>query len=196
MISYVKGKLVEIIGDTVVVENGGFGINIRVPESVLSQLPGIGSETLIDTDMYVKEDLINLFGFITRDDLNVFKLLLNVNGIGPRGALSILSTVTPDALRLAVLSGDIKLISSAPGIGKKTAERLVLELKDKVSVSVAPESIVTGSDIEQTAVGEAVEALETLGISRSEAEKAIRSIEGRENMSAEELIKEGLRNLA
>ncbi|MBS4900353.1 MAG: Holliday junction branch migration protein RuvA [Clostridiales bacterium] len=196
MISYVKGKLVEIIGDTVVVENGGFGINIRVPESVLSQLPGIGSETLIYTYMYVKEDLINLFGFITRDDLNVFKLLLNVNGIGPRGALSILSTVTPDALRLAVLSGDIKLISSAPGIGKKTAERLVLELKDKVSVSVAPESIVTGSDIEQTAVGEAVEALETLGISRSEAEKAIRSIEGRENMSAEELIKEGLRNLA
>lgn len=196
MISYVKGKLVEIIGDTVVVENGGFGINISVPESVLSQLPGIGYETLIYTYMYVKEDLINLFGFITRDDLNVFKLLLNVNGIGPRGALSILSTVTPDALRLAVLSGDIKLISSAPGIGKKTAERLVLELKDKVSVSVAPESIVTGSDIEQTAVGEAVEALETLGISRSEAEKAIRSIEGRENMSAEELIKEGLRNLA
>ena len=196
MISYVKGKLVEIIGDTVVVENGGFGINIRVPESVLGQLPGIGSETLIYTYMYVKEDLINLFGFITRDDLNVFKLLLNVNGIGPRGALSILSTVTPDALRLAVLSGDIKLISSAPGIGKKTAERLVLELKDKVSVSVAPESIVTGSDIEQTAVGEAVEAMETLGISRSEAEKAIRSIGGRENMSAEELIKEGLRNLA
>lgn len=196
MISYVKGKLVEIIGDTVVVENGGFGINIRVPESVLGQLPGIGSETLIYTYMYVKEDLINLFGFITRDDLNVFKLLLNVNGIGPRGALSILSTVTPDALRLAVLSGDIKLISSAPGIGKKTAERLVLELKDKVSVSIAPENIVTDSDIEQTAVGEAIEALETLGISRSEAERAIRSIEGREDMSAEELIKEGLRNLA
>ncbi len=196
MISYVKGKLVEIIGDTVVVENGGFGINIRVPESVLGQLPGIGSETLIYTYMYVKEDLINLFGFITRDDLNVFKLLLNVNGIGPRGALSILSTVTPDALRLAVLSGDIKLISSAPGIGKKTAERLVLELKDKVSVSIAPENIVTDSDIELTAVGEAIEALETLGISRSEAERAIRSIEGREDMSAEELIKEGLRNLA
>lgn len=196
MISYVKGKLVEIIGDSIVVENGGFGINIRVPESVLSQLPDIGSETRIYTYMYVKEDLINLFGFMTRDDLNVFKLLLNVNGIGPKGALSILSTVTPDALRLAILKGDIKLISSAPGIGKKTAERLVLELKDKVSITHTEEDLISLSSGSSAAFGEALEALEALGISRNEAEKAIIEIEGKEDMSVEDLIKAGLRNLA
>ena len=112
MISYIKGELTEVFEDTVVVETNGIGYNIRVPGSVLDRLPSVGSSVRIYTYLYVKEDAMNLFGFLNRDDLSVFKLLLNVSGIGPKGALAILSTIGPDDLRFAVLSEDVKTISS------------------------------------------------------------------------------------
>ena len=107
MISYIKGELTEVFEDTVVVETNGIGYNIRVPGSVLDRLPSVGSAVRIYTYLYVKEDAMNLFGFLSRDDLSVFKLLLNVSGIGPKGALAILSTIGPDDLRFAVLSAVI-----------------------------------------------------------------------------------------
>ena len=115
MISYIKGELTEVFEDTVVVETNGIGYNIRVPGSVLDRLPSVGSSVRIYTYLYVKEDAMNLFGFLNRDDLSVFKLLLNVSGIGPKGALAILSTIGPDDLRFAVLSEDVKTISSGAG---------------------------------------------------------------------------------
>ena len=134
MISFVKGRLVETGTDHIVVENQGIGYLIFVPASVLDQMPASGSEVKIYTYLYVREDALCLYGFLTRDDLHVFKLLITVNGIGPKGALGILSTISPDNLRFAVLAGDTKTISKAPGIGSKTAQKLIIELKDKLKL--------------------------------------------------------------
>lgn len=194
MISYVKGTVADIAQDSVVIESGGFGINIMVPASVISALPAKGTETKIYTYMHVREDAISLFGFLSMDDLGIFKLLINVSGIGPKGALAVLSAMTPDELRLAVLTGDTAKISSAQGIGKKTAERAVLELKDKVS-TVVPDSIAGGDDsVDSGAVAEAVQALVSLGIAERQAALAVSAVENKD-LSSEELIKEALKNL-
>ncbi len=196
MISYITGRLAETSAELIVVETNGFGMNIKVPASVIPGLPAIGSEVKIYTYMYVREDMINLYGFLSRDDLEFFKLMLNVSGIGPKGALSILSYATPDELRLAILTDDEKKIASAPGIGKKTAQRLVLELKDKISSPVS-ESVSTGS-VNGTSGGvvqEAMEALAALGISASEAAAAVKKVGDTDGMTVEEIIKLALRNI-
>ena len=148
--------------------------------------------------MYVREDIINLYGFLSRDDLEFFKLMINVSGIGPKGALSILSVSNPDELRLAILTGDEKKISSAPGVGKKTAQRLVLELKDKISTS-ADLAFGNGSDVDGTGevgvTAEAIEALGALGISASEAARAIKKSGNTEGLTVEEVIKNALKML-
>lgn len=202
MISYVKGELTEVFEDVIVLENNGIGYNIRVPASVLAQLPPVGQSLKIYTYLYVKEDALNLFGFLTRDDLKVFKLLLNVSGIGPKGALAILSTVTPDNLRFAVLSEDVKTISAAPGIGAKTAKRLIIELKDKLKLDEVFESAVAKTEQANAdnnsilAKNEAVEALVSLGYSSSEALKAVSQIENTEEKDSEKILKEALKKLA
>ena len=196
MISYITDRLAETSAELIVVETNGFGMNIKVPASVIPGLPAIGSEVIIYTYMYVREDMINLYGFLSRDDLEFFKLMLNVSGIGPKGALSILSHATPDELRLAILTDDEKKIASAPGIGKKTAQRLVLELKDKISSPVS-ESVSTGS-VNGTSGGvvqEAMEALAALGISASEAAGAVKKVGDTDGMTVEEIIKLALRNI-
>ena len=134
MISYIRGTLAEGLGDTVVVETGQVGINIRVPLTVTEQLPRIGEEVLIYTYLKVSEDALTLFGFLTRRDLDLFRRLITVNGIGPKGALGILSVLSADDLILAVVTNDAKAIARAPGIGPKTAQRVILDLKDKVSL--------------------------------------------------------------
>lgn len=201
MISYVKGELTEIFEDVIVLENNGIGYNIRVPASVFSQLPSIGQNVKVYTYLYVKEDAMNLFGFLTRDDLKVFKLLLNVSGIGPKGALAILSTITPDNLRFAVLSEDVKTISSAPGIGAKTAKRLIIELKDKLKLEEVFESAVSktqqgGSDNGIFAKNEAIEALTALGYSSADAMKAVSQVEDAQEKDSEKILKEALKKLA
>lgn len=196
MISYITGRLAETSAELIVVETNGFGMNIKVPASVIPGLPAIGSEVKIYTYMYVREDMINLYGFLSRDDLEFFKLMLNVSGIGPKGALSILSYATPDELRLAILTDDEKKIASAPGIGKKTAQRLVLELKDKISspvsegISTGPVNVTSGGVVQ-----EAMEALAALGIPASEAAAAVKKVGDTDGMTVEEIIKLALRNI-
>ena len=201
MISYIKGELTEVFEDTVVLETNGIGYNIRVPGSVLDRLPSVGSSVRIYTYLYVKEDAMNLFGFLNRDDLSVFKLLLNVSGIGPKGALAILSTIGPDDLRFAVLSEDVKTISSAPGIGAKTAKRLIIELKDKLKLAEVFETALANKEKASSendvllARNEAVEALVALGYASAQAMKAVQQVENAEEKDSEQILKEALKKL-
>lgn len=204
MYSYIKGELVEMTEEAVVVENHGIGYNIRIPQSFLDSLLGIGQEVKIYTYTYVREDAMLLYGFLTRDDLNVFKLLLGVNGVGPKGALAILSVMTPDDLRFAVLADDDKTIAKAPGIGKKTAQKLIIELKDKLSLedafalkaqNVAAESGGASSKT-QMAKQEAVQALVALGYSSGEAMKAVNTVDLTEEPTVEEILKAALKQMA
>lgn len=201
MISYVKGRLVEILGDTIVVEAGCFGINIRVPLSLLDTLPDTGREVMIYTYFQVKEDAMNLYGFGNRQDLDMFRLLIGVNGVGPKGALAVLSVLSPDGLRMAILTGDVKAISRAPGIGAKIAQRIILELKGKLPDDVLTSGILTPAasapDKKMAgAAGEAVEALTALGYSQAEALKAVSQVEGAEGMTAEDVLRASLKYLA
>lgn len=140
MISYIKGELAEILPDVIVVEANGIGYNIYVPGSVPGELPSVGSEVKIYTYMNVKEDECSLFGFLTRDDLSMFKMLICVNGIGPKAALGALSNITADDLRFAVLADDVAAIKALPGIGPKTAQKIIIELKDKLKLDEVFES--------------------------------------------------------
>lgn len=137
MISYIKGTLEAVEEDMIIVETGGIGYGIRVPLSLLEELPSLGSPVIVHTYFQVREDSMTLYGFLNRQDREMFKQLISVNGIGPRGALGILSVMRPDDLRTAIVSGDAKAISRAPGIGPKTAQRLILDLKDKVDRSTS-----------------------------------------------------------
>ena len=201
MISYIKGELTEVFEDTVVVETNGIGYNIRVPGSVLDRLPSVGSSVRIYTYLYVKEDAMNLFGFLSRDDLSVFKLLLNVSGIGPKGALAILSTIGPDDLRFAALSEDVKTISYAPGIGAKTAKRLIIALKDKLKLAEVFETALANKEKASSendvlfARNEAVEALVALGYASAQAMKAVQQVENAEEKDSEQILKEALKKL-
>ena len=204
MISYIRGTLAEVIEDVIVVETGGVGINIHVPLTVTERLPRIGEEILIYTYLKVAEDSLTLFGFETRRDLDMFRRLISVNGIGPRGALAILSTLAPEDLRMAIIAGDAKSISRAPGIGAKTAQRVILDLREKVTaddlsfnVSAAERAAAAGrgasSGAEKSAAGEAMEALIQLGYSATEAGRAVRAVENAEGMDSEALLKGALR---
>lgn len=202
MISYIRGILAEKTGDMVVVEAGQVGYGIHVPVSVLELLPPTGEEVRIYTHLQVKEDGMNLFGFLHRQDLEMFRQLIGVNGIGPKGALGILSALRPEDLRLAILTGDAKAISRAPGVGAKTAQRIILDLKDKVSAQEMLEAEVPGmespavSSLSGEASKEAVEALVALGYSNLEASKAVKSVQATEDMDAEAVLKASLKYLA
>lgn len=203
MISFIRGPLVEKEEDVIVVEAGSVGYNIHVPLSLLEEMPPLGQEVHIYTYLQVKEDSMNLYGFKSRQELKLFKQLLGVNGIGPKGALGILSVMRPDDLRLAIISGDAKVIAKAPGIGVKTAQRLILDLKDRISVEEMLEVSDTRDKKEEGKAGpvgsagkEAVDALVALGYSAMEAAKAVRKAEVTEEMNTEEVLKASLKYLA
>lgn len=199
MITYVKGELVEINESAIVVETYGVGYEIMVPESLLAGLPSVGELVKIYTYQYVKEDALDLYGFLTADDMKVFKLLITVNGIGPKGALNILSVISPDELRLAVLSNDVKSIQKAPGIGGKTAQKLIIELKDKLSFEDVINSGFKSKDVDfplNSARDEAIEALVSLGYSSSEAIRAVRTVNNVDDMDSEALLKAALKQIA
>lgn len=201
MISYLKGELAEITEDGIVVDVSGIGWHIFVPGQVLDRLPPIGGTIKIHTYLQVREDAMTLFGFLAKDDLRIFKLLLGVNGIGPKGALAILSVMTTDDLRFAVLGEDAKAIAKTPGIGTKTAQRLILELKDKVSIEDAFVQKEYAQEQQQDSgakgvKNEAVLALTALGYSSSEALKVLSGIEITEDMDVESLLKLALKNMA
>lgn len=196
MISFIKGQLVNIQKGSIVVENNGIGYNIFIPETVISALPQVGHDVMIHTYFLVKEDAMNLYGFIDKNDLEIFKLLITVNGIGPKGALAILSTITSDELRFAILSGDSKAISKAPGVGNKTAQRLIIELKDKIDIVSSDDQIANTIRIndDDDNISEAIQALVALGYSQTEAYKSVTKIDV-SGMSVEDIIKAALKNL-
>ena len=201
MISYVKGALAEKSGDRIVVEAGPVGLGIYVPLSVLEVLPPLGEEVKIYTYLQVREDDLSLYGFLNRQDLDMFRRLIGVNGIGPKGALGILSALSPDDLRLAILTGDAKAISKAPGVGAKTAQRIILDLKEKVSAeemlaSVADTEERTSVPLMQEAGREAATALVALGYSNLEASKAVKNVQITEDMDAEAVLRASLKYLA
>ena len=201
VISYVKGALAEKSGDRIVVEAGPVGLRIYVPLSVLEVLPPLGEEVKIYTYLQVREDDLSLYGFLNRQDLDMFRRLIGVNGIGPKGALGILSALSPDDLRLAILTGDAKAISKAPGVGAKTAQRIILDLKDKVSAeemlaSVADTDERTSVPLMQEAGREAATALVALGYSNLEASKAVKNVQITEDMDAEAVLRASLKYLA
>lgn len=202
MYSYIKGTLVEASAEGIVVDNQGIGYGILVPGQVLEYLPSIGEEVKIYTYHYVREDMIALYGFLTREDVNIFKMLIGVSGIGPKGALTILSVMSTDDLRFAILGEDAKAIAKAPGIGAKTAQRLIIELKDKISLEDAFEQKLAnqGEKAEKNpATGvknEAILALTSLGYSQSEALQVLSGIEIKEDSAVEDVLKEALKQMA
>lgn len=203
MISFVKGELNCIYDTGIVIENGGIGYDIKVPLSVMNELPCIGEEVKIYTYLYVREDILCLYGFLSKDDLEVFKLLITVNGIGPKGALGILSTISPDDLRYAVLADDSKTIAKAPGIGAKTASKLILELKDKLSLTDVMEKSLSNvserkaeANTDLGAKNEAIQALVALGYSSTEAAKAVRMVEMPPDIDAEGILKLALKKIS
>lgn len=204
MYAYIKGTLAEVGEDAVIVEAGGIGYNIRVSTTTAELLPALGSEVKIYTYTLVREDTFALFGFLTRDDLEIFKRLITVGGIGPKGGLAILSVMSADDLRFAVMAGDAKAISKAPGIGAKTAERVILELRDKISledtlkglggpVNVAAASGASGGD--NLIKREAIEALVALGYSASDATAAVKKVEITEDATSETILKLALKHI-
>ena len=203
MLSYIIGEDAEISADTVVVENNGIGFNIKTSAMTIDSLPPVGDMVRIYTYLHVREDAMQIFGFLSKDELEVFKLLLNVNGIGPKGALGILSAISTDDLRFAVLSDDVNLIKSCPGVGAKTAQKLIIELKDKLRLEDAFEMAVNNNNKKNTVqdntvivMNEAVEALVSLGYSSKDAIAAVKKVENIQNKNSEQILKEALKGLA
>lgn len=205
MYAYIKGTLEETTEDSVVVEAGGIGYNIKVSTATAELLPGVGNEVKIYTYTLVREDAFALFGFLTRDDLEIFKKLIAVNGIGPKGGLAILSVMSADALRFAVMAGDAKSIAKAPGIGAKTAERVILELRDKISLEDTLKGLGEPAGASGNAAGaqggdnlmkrEAIEALVALGYAASDATTAVKKVEVTEDTTSETILKLALKHM-
>ena len=201
MIAFVRGTAVDMTENSVIVETGGIGYEIYMTGTDLSQIH-MGEEVKIHTYFNVREDAMQLYGFRSKDDLQMFKLLLGVNGVGPKAAVGVLAGITADELRFAILSDDVKSLSKAPGIGKKTAQKLILELKDKRKLEDAFE-IKLAHEQEKAAAGlgevsdgrqEAVEALVALGYSSTDALRAVRKVTDVAPDDVEGLLKAALKN--
>ena len=202
MIAYLKGTLEDIGNDYIVVDVNNIGYQVKVSLRVIEGLPSIGNQMKIHTYTYVREDVIALYGFLTKDDLQMFLLLLGVNGVGPKGALGILSMFSAQELRLAIISQDVKTIAKAPGIGAKTAQRMLIDLKDKVSVEETFEKMgeqsMTASATSTACSGakaDAIEALTALGYSASESMKAVNMVEITDGMSSDTILKQALKHM-
>lgn len=197
MYAYLKGKVSDITEESCIVEVNNIGYNVHISSTTAHELAGLGNEVKVYTYTSVREDAIQLYGFTTQADLRMFKLLITVSGIGPKVALSILSAIDSDSIRFAVITGDVKTLSRAPGIGKKTAERMILDLKDKVDpdeyITGAPVAISSTSEIsDKTAnpmIKEAAEALTALGYSSSDALRAVKSVDITDGMEIEDILK-------
>ena len=198
MIYSITGIIAHIEPYHIVIECGGIGYSIRTSMTSLSQLASIGEKAKIHTYLHVREDALELFGFAQLNELNSFKMLISISGVGPKAAISILSDLTPEQFALCVATGDAKTLTKAQGIGLKTAQRIVLELKDKISKSQISSGIIgdTMHDV-STKTGnasEAISALEVLGYTRSDATQVVTRLDSA--MSIEDMIKSGLKALA
>ena len=224
MIAFLRGYVAAVYDGAAVIDVGGVGYEVRIAGETVQRLAAAGrdEEVMVYTYTDLREDQIALYGFMSRDDLELFKLLITVSGIGPKGGLALLSVGTADDLRFAIMTGDAKMISRAPGVGKRTAERLILDLRDKVAGMRDAEMLAfaaggNGAGIEgpigsgigaagaasgqDDAAAEAVEALTALGYSRAEAAKAVRACkenaqkEKKELSDTESILKAALRFL-
>ncbi|MDD7220029.1 MAG: Holliday junction branch migration protein RuvA [Blautia sp.] len=203
MIAFIRGTVADLEENSVIVETSGTGYEIYMTGTDLSRIH-TGQEVIIHTYFQVREDAVSLFGFLSKDDLKMFKLLLGVNGVGPKAALGVLSGISSDDLRFAVLSDDVRTISKAPGIGKKTAQKLILELKDKFQLQDAFELKVAHQQENNTentgevsdGRQEAVEALTALGYSSSDALRAVRGVTDVPADDVEGLLRAALKNLS
>ena len=207
MIHFIHGILSDVAEGLVVVEAVGVGYGIHVPATVIGALPPIGEDIKIYTYFSLTQNGVDLYGFLSPEDRAMFTMLLTVSGIGPKGALGILSALTPDDLRMAIVTGDSKAISRAPGVGNKTAQRVVLELKDKLDATEVFSSALDHGHGAGVAVDagvaagvygaqkEAVEALVALGYSNVEASRAVKKVELSEGMTVDQILKASLKNL-
>lgn len=203
MIGYIKGTIEGVLEDSVLVENNGIGYHIFTSGMVLHSLSGMHEQIKLFTYMHVREDELSLFGFPTKEELDTFKLLIGVNGIGPKAALSILTVLSVSDLSLAIMSGDTKAITKANGVGAKGANRVIMELKDKLSIDDVFHTdfvkedggMASGGNASRDSVQDTVLALVSLGYSEFEAVKAIKQIEGAENMEPEDLLKQALKKM-
>lgn len=201
MIQYIKGTLVDMDAESVTIDHQGIGFQVFVSGQTFAQLPAFGAEIKLYTYFQVKDDGFSLFGFLAKDDLRVFQLLLGVGGIGPKGALAVLSTLTPDELRFAVLAEDTAAITKASGIGKKTAQRVILELKDKLKLEESWTSQQAVSEnlhlaLENGIRQEALLALTALGYAASEAMQVLADIEITPESNVEDILRCALKNMA
>lgn len=195
MIGFINGIVEEVFDDQAVINVNNVGYNVLINSGVADRIK-VGNEARIYTYLSVREDAMKLFGFISREDLEFFKLLISVNGVGPKSAQTILAAMTVDELRYAILSGDVKTLSKCPGVGAKSAQRIILDLKDKVDIAdvlMATEGSVTASNNESGS--EVVEALVALGFSATSALSAVKKIENADSMSVEDMIKAALKFL-
>ena len=193
MYAYISGKIADKANNYVVIDNGGMGYKIFMSPSVIEKLRDVGEFQKIHTYYYVREDVISLYGFLTNEELRMFELLLSVSGIGAKSAIQILSSITPSSFALAVISNDVSKIVKIPGIGSKTAARIILELKDKLKTeqAISKNEQVKEAIHESEKDTEAVVALQVLGYTRKEIEKALEKFET-QNLTVEEIIKKAL----
>lgn len=196
MISYIKGNLEVKNIDNVVIDVGGIGYKIFMSGSSIERLGEIGTTVKVHTYMRVREDDISLYGFCTNEELRMFEQLLGVSGVGAKSALTILSNISPSSFALAIISGDVNALKSLPGIGAKSAQRMILELKDKMKTQDAIETeFVPVKTIDKNdKTRDAVEALQVLGYARKDIDLAISNIDTKD-LSVEEIIKQGLKYL-
>lgn len=200
MISYIKGTLERRAESYIIIETGGIGYQVFVSPATLAKLPQTGAEVKVFTYFSVKEDGMSLYGFASQEEQEMFHKLLTVSGVGPKGALGFLSMLKPSEIIMAILSDDVKTLSKAPGVGRKTAQRVILELKDKFKTEEALS--MGGAELEgivETSIGgdakfEAIDAMTALGYSRSEAAKAVNAVAA-EGMSTEEILKAALKKM-
>jgi len=203
MFAYVKGIVADISEDCCVIDVHDVGINIHISAQTAARMPGVGQEAKLYTYTSVREDAFWLYGFLSKGDLEMFRRCITVSGIGPKGALGLLSVMDGDQLRFAILAQDVKAISKAPGIGRRTAERLVLELKDKLDygpADIAREAAGeigggAGAIMDHPAKREAVEALVALGYGQTEAMKAVSQVEGADTLDSSALLKRALKKM-
>lgn len=196
MYAYIYGQIIEKEPENLVVEANQIGYNIHIAPGMVPRFPEVGQMAKIYTYTSVREDAFWLYGFTSKDELNLFKLLITVSGIGPKGAMGILSVMDVETLRLAILSQDARMIAKAPGVGAKSASRIVLELKDKVK----PEDVIGSSQSEDSSAAsvirqEASEALVALGYTVSDAYRVLQQIEITDETIVEDVIKAALRKM-
>ncbi len=199
MIAYINGTLERRAESYIIIETGGIGYQIFVSPATLAKLPRTGERVKVFTYFSVKEDGVSLYGFASAEEQEMFHKLLTVSGVGPKGALGFLSQLTPQEIILAIISEDVKTLSKAPGVGRKTAQRVILELKDKFKTE---DALSLGEEVQgivETSVGgdakfEAIDAMTALGYSRSEAARAVNAVAA-EGMSTEDILKAALKKM-